>query len=207
MTMMAHFLESLREQRWDDHRFYHHSLINQSLHFFSASVFICCYALLAFDPGIASFLAWTLVMASRQSGHFFFEPKGYDDVNQVTHEHKEEVKTGYNLFRKWVLMSFWLASPMILLWSPTLFGICKASTNWVDLVRHIGYVWLFVGVAAIVLRVAQLTISRDFQTGIVWATKILTDPFSDIKLYHNSPMRLLRGERYDQGLVATDGAQ
>jgi SAM-dependent methyltransferase len=27
----------LAEQRWDDHRYYHHSLINQSLHFVSAS--------------------------------------------------------------------------------------------------------------------------------------------------------------------------
>jgi len=39
-------------------------------------------------------------MVSRQSGHFFFEPKGYDDVNQATHQHKEEIKVGYNLRRK-----------------------------------------------------------------------------------------------------------
>ena len=33
---MSGFMETLREQRWDDHRFYHHSRINQSLHFISA---------------------------------------------------------------------------------------------------------------------------------------------------------------------------
>ena len=30
------FLAALKEQRWDDHRFYHHSRINQSLHLVSA---------------------------------------------------------------------------------------------------------------------------------------------------------------------------
>jgi hypothetical protein len=33
---MQNFWEELRSQRWDDHRYYHHSRINQSLHFLSA---------------------------------------------------------------------------------------------------------------------------------------------------------------------------
>jgi hypothetical protein len=203
---MATFRETLHQQRWDDHRFYHHCLINQSLHFFSASTFVCCYALLPFDPGIASFIAWTLAMASRQSGHFFFEPKGYDAANQVTHEHKEEVKTGYNLFRKWVLMGIWISSPLLLAWSPTLFGLFKPSTSWVDVIRHIGFIWLFLGIAAVFFRVVQLYKAQDLQTGLAWATKILTDPFNDIKLYHNSPARLLRGERYDHGVMPDESA-
>jgi hypothetical protein len=35
---------------------------------------------------------------------------------------------------------------------------------------------------------------KDVQTGLVWATKILTDPFHDIKLYYRAPSYLLRGE-------------
>jgi hypothetical protein len=35
---------------------------------------------------------------------------------------------------------------------------------------------------------------RDIQTGIVWFTKILTDPFHDIMLYYRAPVYLLRGE-------------
>jgi hypothetical protein len=31
----------------------------------------------------------------------------------------------------------------------------------------------------------------------VWAAKILTDPFHDIKLYHKAPIALLRGEWID----------
>jgi hypothetical protein len=199
---MANFRETLHQQRWDDHRLYHHSLVNQSLHFFSATTFVCCYVLLLFDPGIASFIAWTLAMASRQSGHFFFEPKGYDSANQVTHKYKEEVKTGYNLFRKWILMGIWMGSPLLLVLSPTLLGLFKPSTNWVDVIRHIGYIWLILGGAAVFVRVVQLYIAHDLLTGVAWATKVLTDPFSDIKLYHNSPMRLLRGERLDHGLMS-----
>ena len=37
---MNGFLEALREQRWDDHRYYHHSRINQSLHLLSAMSFV-----------------------------------------------------------------------------------------------------------------------------------------------------------------------
>jgi hypothetical protein len=34
-------------------------------------------------------------MTTRQAGHFFFEPRGYDHVNEATHEHKEAIKVGY----------------------------------------------------------------------------------------------------------------
>jgi hypothetical protein len=34
----------------------------------------------------------------------------------------------------------------------------------------------------------------------VWATKILTDPFHDIKLYHKAPFALLRGELIDPNI-------
>ncbi len=39
-------------------------------------------------------LAWLVAMPSRQLGHFFFEPKGYDHANDATHEYKEQVKVG-----------------------------------------------------------------------------------------------------------------
>jgi hypothetical protein len=34
-------------------------------------------------------------------------------VNQATHEYKEEIKVGYNLFRKIVLLSICAAIPVI----------------------------------------------------------------------------------------------
>ena len=38
--MLKEILATLKEQRWDDHRYYHHSRINQTLHFVSACSFL-----------------------------------------------------------------------------------------------------------------------------------------------------------------------
>ena len=47
------FLAELAEQRWDDHRLYHHSRINQSLHLLSAMSFLTAYACLFVSPGVS----------------------------------------------------------------------------------------------------------------------------------------------------------
>ena len=75
---MNDFLHALAVQRWDDHRYYHHSRINQALHLLSAISFVAAYAMLFIDPAVAGLLAWLVSMSSRQIGHFFFEPDGYD---------------------------------------------------------------------------------------------------------------------------------
>ncbi len=194
---MTGFRAQLAEQRWDDHRYYHHSLVNQSLHFVSACTFLVAYIILWIDPAVASLLAWGVAMTSRQAGHFFFEPKTYDHVNQATHDHKEEIKIGYNLFRKVVLMSLWAAVPVVLLIAPTLFGTLEQPDGVEGYLRHVGIGWLFLGVGAIAFRSIHLFFIHDVETGIVWATKIMTDPFSDFKLYKGAPKRLLKGERMD----------
>ncbi len=191
------FFATLKEQRWDDHRYYHHSRINQSLHLVSALSFIGAYALLFSDPAAAALLAWLVAMVSRQSGHFFFEPKDYDEVNQATHEHKEEIKVGYNLRRKIVLMAIWALSPVVLYFNPTLFGIFPMHQNPEEFVRHMAYIWLFLGFAGLLFRTLHLFYLQDVETGLVWATKIITDPFHDVKLYYKAPLYLMRGELID----------
>ncbi|MBV9530268.1 MAG: hypothetical protein JO283_04130 [Bradyrhizobium sp.] len=198
--MIKNFLDHLRIQRWDDHRYYHHSRINQSLHFLSAVSFMVSYALLYFDPLTSALVGWLVSMTSRQAGHFFFEPRGYDHINQATHEHKEEIKVGYNLRRKVVLMAVWAASPMVLYFDPTLFALFTAWVTPADFVRQLAKIWLFVGVAGLMVRTVQLFFIRDVETGLVWMTKIITDPFNDFKLYHKAPLALLRGELIDPGL-------
>src|SRR5262245_17830073 len=116
------FFQALSQQRWDDHRYYHHSLMNQSLHLVSALSFLTAYVLVWSEPALAVFIAWVLAMPSRQIGHFFFEPRDYDSVNQATHEHKEAIKLGYNLRRKVFLMAAWACAPVMLWLDPTLFG-------------------------------------------------------------------------------------
>jgi hypothetical protein len=194
---MKNFLQVLQTQRWDDHRYYHHSRINQSLHLVSAVSFVIAYGLLFFDPALAAVLAWCVSMTTRQAGHFFFEPRGYDEVNQASDEYKEEIKVGYNIRRKVVLMSAWALIPLVLWFLPSLGGWIEPATDWQGWMHDVGIAWLALGVAGLALRVAQLWIEQDLMTGLAWLTKILTDPFHDIWLYHKAPLHLLRGELID----------
>jgi hypothetical protein len=194
---MNAYFESLRVQRWDDHRYYHHSRINQSLHLISALSFICAYTLLFSDPAAAALIAWLISMTTRQAGHFFFEPKGYDDVNRATHEHKEDIKVGYNLRRKVVLMSIWALSPVLLLLDPTVLGLLDAVATPADFMHNLGAVWLCIGLGGLGFRTVHLFLLKDVPTGLVWLTKIVTDPFHDVMLYYKAPLFLLRGELID----------
>jgi hypothetical protein len=191
------FLQALATQRWDDHRYYHHSRINQSLHFISALSFIVAYGLLFVDPASAALLAWGVSMSTRQAGHFFFEPKGYDHVNRATHAHKEEIKVGYNLRRKVVLMAVWVAMPVVLWLSPSVGGLIEPAKSLGAGLHDVGMAWLALGVAGLLFRTVHLFFIADVQTGLVWATKILTDPFHDAMLYWRAPLALLRGELID----------
>jgi hypothetical protein len=202
---MSSFLELLRVQRWDDHRYYHHSRINQSLHLLSAVSFVVAYMLMFKDPAMAALIAWLVSMTSRQIGHLVFEPKDYDVVNQATHEYKEEIKVGYNLRRKIVLMSIWALSPLLLLIEPSLFGMVQPRPALAGFARNMGYLWLAIGLGGLLFRGVQLFVLQDVMTGMVWMTKIITDPFHDIKLYYRSPALLFRGGLIDRTLSADHG--
>jgi len=191
------FQQALATQRWDDHRYYHQSRINQSLHFISAISFLVAYVMLFIDPALAAIIGWCISMGTRQSGHFFFEPRGFDEVNHVTDEYKEAVKVGYNMHRKTVLIAVWAAVPALLWLQPSLFGLIQPATTLRETVHDIGIAWLALAVAGLLFRVGQLWATQGLFTGLVWLTKVLTDPFHDIALYWRSPLALLRGELID----------
>ena len=191
------FFEALKEQRWDDHRYYHHSRINQSLHLVSAISFVCAYVLVWTHPVAAVLLGWIVGMTSRQAGHFFFEPRDYDHVNKATHDHKEDVKVGYNLRRKVVLMGIWVLSPVALYFDPTLLGIFNAPADIHAWLNNLALTWITLAVGGLLFRTVHLFFLQGVQAGAVWFTKILTDPFHDIKLYYRAPLYLLRGELID----------
>lgn len=194
---MKDILQELRVLRWDDHRFYHQSRINQSLHFVSAIGFVVAYALLFIDPPMAAIVGWCFSMATRQSGHFFFEPRGFDRVNQVSDAYKEEVKVGYNMHRKAILLGIWLLVPAVPWLSPTVFGLVAPAADFAGYLHQVGAAWLALAAAGLLFRVLQLWMQDRLRTGLVWLLKILTDPFHDIALYHRAPLHLLRGELLD----------
>ena len=194
---MNQLLQTLAIQRWDDHRYYHHSRINQTLHLISAISFLVAYVYLFIDPVISALIAWLVSMTTRQIGHFFFEPKGYDEINQATHEHKEEIKVGYNLKRKIVLLTLCGLIPVLAYWSPEILQWAVPVADETSSVRMTGVLWLYLGIAGLLFRVFQLWHQENFLAGFAWALKIITDPFHDIKLYHKSPLYLLKGQWLD----------
>ena len=128
-------------------------------------------------------------MTSRQAGHFFFEPRGYDHINQATHEHKEDIKVGYNLRRKVVLMSIWAA----------LSASVVLRSDAVRAVFALGLAGRFHAPGRQDLAGGGrrrrccsapciCSSSATSRPGLVWMTKILTDPFNDFKLYHKAPL-------------------
>jgi hypothetical protein len=194
---MKSFRDTLHELRWDDHRYYHHSRINQTLHLLSALSFLVAYIVLYFDPILATLIAWLIAMSLRQAGHFFFESKEFDVINQVTHEYKESIKVGYNLRRKVILYGVWVTVPLMAYVMP-------GSLDWLVPVAYqgdfwsvLGASWLILGITGLLFRVVQLWWQQSLTVGLIWMVKILTDPFHDIVLYHKSPWYLLKGQLVD----------
>jgi hypothetical protein len=97
-------------------------------------------------------------------------------------------------------MTIWAASPVVLYFDPTLFGMVTPWISPADFMRQVAKIWLVVGIGGLLFRTVHLFFIRDVETGLVWMTKILTDPFNDFKLYRKAPLALLRGELIDPGL-------
>ena len=73
---MNDFLKALQVQRWDDHRFYHHNRINQSLHLVSAISFVVVYAWLLVDPVVSALIAWLIPDDDPPDGAFLLRAQG-----------------------------------------------------------------------------------------------------------------------------------
>lgn len=196
-TLLKDFFAKVETLRWDDHRYYHQCRINQSLHFVSALSFLVAYAVVWKQPALAGLIGWLVGMVTRQSGHIFFEPRGFDTLHQCSYEHKESIKAGFNMQRKAVLISIWLSLPVLLLISPSLFGLLPAWEGAAAFWQQLGTGWLLLGAGGLLLRTAHLVLLRGPGWALAWAYKILSDPFHNVAQYWRSPLALLRGERYD----------
>jgi hypothetical protein len=94
-------------------------------------------------------------------------------------------------------MTAWVLVPLPLWLEPSMFGLITPATSFEGFVHDVGIAWLALGIAGLLFRVVQLWIQADLTTGLAWLSKILTDPFHDIKLYYAAPLHLLRGELID----------
>ena len=198
--MIRDIMANLREQRWDDHRYYHHSRINQFLHLISASSFLIAYVYLFIDPVVSAYIAWLIAMTTRQAGHFFFEPKGYDEYNKATFDHKEKIKVGFNLKRKRVLMSCFVLVPILAYFDLEFMNYLVPHQDAETFLNRVGIGWLWLGVIAIAFRMVQLTAIQTRRVAITWCIKILTDPFHDVWIYRKSPLYLMQGQLIDPDL-------
>lgn len=194
---MRDFLKKVELLQWDDHRYYHQCRINQTLHLLSAFSFLAAYALLFVDPAMAGLVGWLVGMVTRQSGHIFFEPRGYDHVNGASYAHKESIKVGYNMQRKALLIGVWLSLPLLLYVAPGLFGLIQPATGLQGYVHDVGLLWLALGAGGLLFRTLHLFWLRGPVWGLAWAAKILLDPFHNVAIYWRSPLALLRGQRLD----------
>ena len=198
--MIRDIMANLREQRWDDHRYYHHSRINQFLHLISASSFLIAYVYLFIDPVVSAYIAWLIAMTTRQAGHFFFEPKGYDEYNKATFDYKEKIKVGFNLKRKRVLMSCFVLVPILAYFDLEFMNYLVPHQDAETFLNRVGIGWLWLGVIAIAFRMVQLTAIQTRRVAITWCIKILTDPFHDVWIYRKSPLYLMQGQLIDPDL-------
>ena len=194
---MSDFWKKVVSLQWDDHRYYHQCRINQTLHLISAISFLVAYGLLFIDPAAAAGVGWLVGMVTRQSGHIFFEPRGYDHINAVTDAHKEAIKVGFNMRRKAMLIGVWLSIPLVLWLSPSLLGLIAPGIGWSGFAHDVGLMWLALGVAGLLFRTIHLFFLRGPIWGLAWAVKILLDPFHNVLGYWQSPWALLNGQRYD----------
>jgi hypothetical protein len=194
---MTSFFETLKTQRWDDHRYYHQSRINQTLHLISALSFLVAYAYLFIEPAVSGWIAWVVAMGTRQLGHFVFEPTGFDSVNNVSNDYKEAVKVGYNLRRKVVLLSACALIPALALVHPAALNWLVPESSEGDFFALVGLSWVMLGVIGVLFRVAQIWLRSSLMEGVAWAIKIITDPFHDIALYYKSPYFLFKRQWLD----------
>jgi hypothetical protein len=194
---MGSFWKKIQILQHDDHRYYHQCRINQTLHLISAISFLVAYALLFVDPALAGLVGWLVGMVTRQSGHIFFEPRGHDRIHDVSYEHKESIKVGFNMRRKAVLISVWLSMPLLLAVSPSLLGLIHPATGFSGYAYDVGLMWFALGAGGLLFRTLHLFFLRGPSWGLAWACKILLDPFHNVHIYWASPLALMRGQRLD----------
>ncbi|HEX6244894.1 MAG TPA: hypothetical protein VFZ61_28435 [Polyangiales bacterium] len=188
---MNGFMRELAERRCEDRSHHLHSRVSQALHFFSCLCFVCMYVLLFTKPVAAVLLGGLVAMSMREVGRLLFEPRRAPDAGK-------EAPRARRRAHELGLYAAWALATLLLVLDPTLLGLFDAPRDRQEFVDHMAKLWLGVGATGLALRGARLFLARGTQTSLVWLTKVVTDPFHGMRLYHKAPLSLLRGELYDE---------
>ena len=163
------FYSEVMLRKKDDHHASHNDFGNQMLHLVSSSVFLYCYAILAFDLTTAVSLGLAALFA-RQFGHAVLEPDAHE---------KEMSLLGFNTRNKTLIVIGYLLIPFAHLVQAQ----SMQYTVFVERLPAIAEHWWFWTQVVILGRVAYLIWKFSFRTSMIWYVKLVTDPVTDVITY------------------------
>jgi len=197
--MIKNFLQELRTQRWVTIVTIITAASTRACTSSARRVFLVAYVMVFIDPVVSRCFGWLVSMTSRQAGHFFFEPRGYDHVNHASHEHQGRDQVGYNLAAQGRADDIWALSPVV----PFSIRPCspfQALGLLADFARQVAKVLARGRDRRSPVPHRPSVLHPRRRDRLVWMTKIITDPFNDLRLYHKAPLYLAEGELIDPGL-------
>jgi glutamate-1-semialdehyde 2,1-aminomutase len=163
------FYAEVMLRKEDDHHASHNDFGNQMLHLLSSSVFLYCYAILAFDLTEAMCLGLAALFV-RQFGHAVLEPDAHE---------KEMSLLGYTTHNKTLIVLGYTLIPVATLIQAGSVSIASFMQNLPAIAQYWWYWTQFV----IVARIAYLIWKFSFRTSMIWYVKLITDPLTDIVAY------------------------
>jgi glutamate-1-semialdehyde 2,1-aminomutase len=163
------FYTEVMLRKKDDHHASHNDFGNQMLHLVSSSVFIYCYAILAFDLTTAMCLGLAALFL-RQFGHAVLEPDAHE---------KEMSLLGYTTHDKTLIVLGYALIPLAAF-------VEARSVSYTAFVQHLPtiaeYWWLWTQFV-ILARIGYLVWKFSFRTSMIWYVKLVTDPLTDVIAY------------------------
>ncbi len=163
------FYTEVMLRKKDDHHASHNDFGNQMLHLVSSSVFLYCYAILAFDLTSAMCLGLAALFV-RQFGHAVLEPDAHD---------KEMTLLGYTTQNKTLIVIGYTLIPLAVMITAGSVGV----TSLVEQLPVIAEYWWYWTLFVILARISYLVWKFSFRTSMIWYVKLVTDPLTDVVTY------------------------
>jgi glutamate-1-semialdehyde 2,1-aminomutase len=163
------FYTEVMLRKKDDHHASHNDFGNQMLHLVSSSVFLYCYAILAFDLTTAMCLGLGALFV-RQFGHAVLEPDAHE---------KEMSLLGYTTHNKTLIVVGYTLIPLAVVLQAGAVSVASFVENLPAIAEYWWYWTQFV----ILARIAYLIWKFSFRTSMIWYVKLVTDPLTDVVAY------------------------